>query len=226
MVTLCCSSALLLLPHHTMRWLPHVLIPACLLPPQTTPPVSFSADELPKLTERIQNAGTEVVEAKAGKGSATLSMAYAAARMAESTLLGLAGEPNIYECAFVDSDVSSCFGDRCSAVWFCVPVLYAWLYTLLPSAPYVDPARLHPRMGYSDALLATSSMPHADLPTLLCPCALSYCTLNPPSTHPEPSHPSPLLPAACSRAALLCLQGAAGPRGRGQGNAHRRHEPL
>lgn len=51
--------------------------------------------------------GTVVVEAKAGKGSATLSMAYAAARMAESTLLGLNGEPNIYECAFVASDVGS-----------------------------------------------------------------------------------------------------------------------
>ncbi|PNH03490.1 Malate dehydrogenase, mitochondrial [Tetrabaena socialis] len=33
--------------------------------------------------------------------------AYAAARMAESTLLGLNGEPNIYECAFVQSEVVS-----------------------------------------------------------------------------------------------------------------------
>ncbi len=33
-------------------------------------------------------------------------MAYAAARMAESALLGLNGEPNIYECSFVQSDVS------------------------------------------------------------------------------------------------------------------------
>ena len=40
------------------------------------------------------------------QGSATLSMAYSAARMAESTLLGLNGEPNVYECAFVSSDVS------------------------------------------------------------------------------------------------------------------------
>jgi len=49
----------------------------------------------------------QVVEAKAGAGSATLSMAYAAARMAESTLLGLAGEPSVFECAFVDSTVSA-----------------------------------------------------------------------------------------------------------------------
>ena len=44
------------------------------------------------MTVRIQNAGTEVVEAKAGAGSATLSMAYAAARMAEACLRGLSGE--------------------------------------------------------------------------------------------------------------------------------------
>ena len=57
--------------------------------PQTTPSVQMDDDEVENLTKRIQNAGTEVVEAKAGKGSATLSMAYAAARMAESCLLGL-----------------------------------------------------------------------------------------------------------------------------------------
>lgn len=56
---------------------------------QVTPSVTFVGDELEAMTTRIQNAGTEVVEAKAGKGSATLSMAYAAARMAESCLLGL-----------------------------------------------------------------------------------------------------------------------------------------
>lgn len=41
---------------------------------QTQPKVNFSEDEVAKLTDRIQNAGTEVVEAKAGAGSATLSM--------------------------------------------------------------------------------------------------------------------------------------------------------
>ena len=56
---------------------------------QTTPAVQMTEEEVASLTSRIQNAGTEVVDAKAGKGSATLSMAYAAARMAESCLLGL-----------------------------------------------------------------------------------------------------------------------------------------
>ena len=36
--------------------------------------MSFTEQEVADLTKRIQNAGTEVVEAKAGGGSATLSM--------------------------------------------------------------------------------------------------------------------------------------------------------
>jgi malate/lactate dehydrogenase len=36
--------------------------------------VSFTDAEKKMMTEKIQNAGTVVVEAKAGKGSATLSM--------------------------------------------------------------------------------------------------------------------------------------------------------
>lgn len=41
---------------------------------QATPSVSFDDAEIEPLTKRIQEAGTEVVEAKAGAGSATLSM--------------------------------------------------------------------------------------------------------------------------------------------------------
>jgi len=72
---------------------------------QTIPRVAFSEAEAASLTDRIQNAGTEVVEAKAGAGSATLSMAYAAARMAEAVLRGLDGEAGVYECAYVASGV-------------------------------------------------------------------------------------------------------------------------
>lgn len=36
---------------------------------------SLSDEEITALTKRTQDGGTEVVEAKAGKGSATLSMA-------------------------------------------------------------------------------------------------------------------------------------------------------
>lgn len=55
---------------------------------QASPSVldKLSADQITALTTRIQNAGTEVVDAKAGAGSATLSMAYAAFRFAESCM--------------------------------------------------------------------------------------------------------------------------------------------
>ncbi|KAI6675673.1 hypothetical protein NL676_003579 [Syzygium grande] len=73
---------------------------------KTKPSVSFTDEEVEKLTVRIQNAGTEVVEAKAGAGSATLSMAYAAARFMESSLRALDGDGDVYECAFVQSDLT------------------------------------------------------------------------------------------------------------------------
>merc|ERR1711988_2080019 len=57
------------------------------------------------LDKRTQDAGTEVVNAKGGKGSATLSMAYAGARFASSILSGLAGQPKV-ECAYVMSNIT------------------------------------------------------------------------------------------------------------------------
>ncbi|PVX32680.1 malate dehydrogenase (NAD) [Pasteurella langaaensis DSM 22999] len=65
--------------------------------------VEFSDDEVKSLTTRIQNAGTEVVEAKAGAGSATLSMAYAAMRFALSLVRAAQGE-NVVTCAYVEGD--------------------------------------------------------------------------------------------------------------------------
>ncbi|AYA41321.1 malate dehydrogenase [Xenorhabdus nematophila] len=68
------------------------------------PDVSFTDEEIEALTKRIQNAGTEVVEAKAGGGSATLSMGQAAARMGLSMIRGLQGESNVIECSYVEGD--------------------------------------------------------------------------------------------------------------------------
>uniref|UniRef100_A0A453SHM5 malate dehydrogenase n=1 Tax=Aegilops tauschii subsp. strangulata TaxID=200361 RepID=A0A453SHM5_AEGTS len=73
---------------------------------KTRPSVTFTDEETEQLTKRIQNAGTEVVEAKAGAGSATLSMAYAAARFVESSLRALAGDPDVYECTYVQSELT------------------------------------------------------------------------------------------------------------------------
>ncbi|XP_052139310.1 malate dehydrogenase, glyoxysomal [Oryza glaberrima] len=73
---------------------------------QVNPPCSFTSEEISYLTTRIQNGGTEVVEAKAGAGSATLSMAYAAAKFADACLRGLRGDAGIVECSFVASQVT------------------------------------------------------------------------------------------------------------------------
>lgn len=63
--------------------------------------------KLAALTRRIQEAGTEVVEAKAGAGSATLSMAWAAARFADACLRAMSGESGVIECAYVQSRLTS-----------------------------------------------------------------------------------------------------------------------
>ena len=67
--------------------------------------VKLSRDDLIALTKRTQDGGTEVVEAKAGKGSATLSMAYAGALFADACLRGLNGLPNVVECTYIASTV-------------------------------------------------------------------------------------------------------------------------
>merc|ERR1739838_1129217 len=65
---------------------------------------TIDKEKVPDLDKKVQNAGTEVVEAKGGKGSATLSMAYAGARFASAILQGLSGTETT-ECAYVQSNV-------------------------------------------------------------------------------------------------------------------------
>ena len=76
----------------------------------------FTDEEITSMTTRIQNAGTEVVEAKAGGGSATLSMGQAAARFGLSLVRALNGEDNVVECAYIEG-----LGDK--ARFFAQPVL-------------------------------------------------------------------------------------------------------
>uniref|UniRef100_A0AAZ3Q382 Malate dehydrogenase n=2 Tax=Oncorhynchus TaxID=8016 RepID=A0AAZ3Q382_ONCTS len=75
---------------------------------KATPKVEFPADQLSALTARIQDAGTEVVKAKAGAGSATLSMAYAGARFTFSVLDAMNGKEGVVECAYVRSEETEC----------------------------------------------------------------------------------------------------------------------
>ncbi len=66
----------------------------------SVPGVELNQADIESLTPRIQEAGTEVVEAKAGAGSATLSMAQAAARFTMSLVAALNGE-SVTECCYV-----------------------------------------------------------------------------------------------------------------------------
>jgi len=68
------------------------------------PSISLSDDDREKLTVRTQFGGDEVVKAKAGAGSATLSMAYAGFLFAENILKALDGE-DVVQCAYVQSDL-------------------------------------------------------------------------------------------------------------------------
>lgn len=64
----------------------------------------FSEAQITALTPRIQDGGTEVVQAKAGGGSATLSMAWAGNRLASAVMRALNGEA-VTEYAYVESSV-------------------------------------------------------------------------------------------------------------------------
>jgi len=67
------------------------------------PIVKEGGQKYADLVKRIQFGGDEVVKAKDGAGSATLSMAYAAAVFADSLLRALKGEKGIVEPAYVRS---------------------------------------------------------------------------------------------------------------------------
>jgi len=128
---------------------------------QAKPAVDFPKDQLKALTERIQvrkgpvfearcgkrffslailcllqEAGTEVVKAKDGAGSATLSMAFAGARFAFSLARAIMGESNIIECAYVRSNVTE-------AKYFSTPVLLG----VCTNTPVLIQTRLPPEEG-------------------------------------------------------------------------------
>lgn len=64
--------------------------------------LEFTQAQIEQLTYRIQNAGTEVVEAKAGGGSATLSMAQAGAEFTLGLVRALTGE-DVIRYAYLDN---------------------------------------------------------------------------------------------------------------------------
>ncbi|TFK35858.1 malate dehydrogenase [Crucibulum laeve] len=62
-----------------------------------------TGEKYEKIVHRIQYGGDEVVKAKDGAGSATLSMAYAGAKFTNSLLRGLNGEKGVVTPTFVRS---------------------------------------------------------------------------------------------------------------------------
>ncbi|RPD79738.1 malate dehydrogenase [Lentinus tigrinus ALCF2SS1-7] len=65
-------------------------------------PSGFAQESLDKLTNRIQFGGDEVVKAKDGAGSATLSMAYAGVEFANKIIRAVKGEKGIIAPTFVN----------------------------------------------------------------------------------------------------------------------------
>lgn len=66
---------------------------------------SLSEEQVKQLTHRIQFGGDEVVKAKAGAGSATLSMAQAGNEWATAVLRALSGEKGVSIYTYVASNV-------------------------------------------------------------------------------------------------------------------------
>ncbi|KAI8141153.1 malate dehydrogenase, NAD-dependent [Fennellomyces sp. T-0311] len=64
----------------------------------------LSQDQIEKVTHRIQFGGDEVVKAKNGAGSATLSMAYAGARFALNVIDAAFFNQSVVECTYVQLD--------------------------------------------------------------------------------------------------------------------------
>jgi malate dehydrogenase len=71
------------------------------------PNAKFSEEDIAALTHRIQFGGDEVVKAKDGAGSATLSMAYAGQRFASRLLQAIDGDSNVVECSFVENSLTA-----------------------------------------------------------------------------------------------------------------------
>jgi len=72
---------------------------------KANPKTGLNEEQTKAITARIQDAGTEVVKAKAGTGSATLSMAFAGARFVDNCLKAQSGK-QVTEYAYIPSKVT------------------------------------------------------------------------------------------------------------------------
>jgi malate dehydrogenase len=82
---------------------------------------NFTDESIAALTHRIQFGGDEVVKAKDGAGSATLSMAHAGHLFTSRLLEAMGGNKNVIENAFVENKLTS-------APYFSTPVSHLLLF--------------------------------------------------------------------------------------------------
>ncbi|THV03451.1 malate dehydrogenase [Dendrothele bispora CBS 962.96] len=78
-------------------------------------PSGISDGDYDKLVNRIQFGGDEVVKAKDGTGSATLSMAYAGAEFADKVIKAFKGEKGIVAPSYVNLTADKAGGDALKA---------------------------------------------------------------------------------------------------------------
>jgi malate dehydrogenase len=132
----------------------------------------LSQEDVAALTHRIQFGGDEVVKAKDGAGSATLSMAWAGAHFTRRVASALTGEKGVVECTFVETDKGPTrffstpveLGVRTSlpdsrGCCCCCCCLVLFLQTLSPSlrCPSVPPS-LRPTVPPSLSLVASLAL--------------------------------------------------------------------
>ncbi|KAK4703768.1 malate dehydrogenase, partial [Phenoliferia sp. Uapishka_3] len=79
------------------------IVPVLSATPEGKKVVEAGGEVLAALVKRIQFGGDEVVKAKDGAGSATLSMAYAGAVFTDALLKAMRGDKDIVQCTYVDS---------------------------------------------------------------------------------------------------------------------------
>jgi len=107
--------------HRDMSIAPSVVVPVVgghsgitivpLLSQSSHPLPNLSAEAHAALLKRIQFGGDEVVAAKGGAGSATLSMAYAGAEFAAKVLRALKGEKGIIVPSYINLTADKAGGD-------------------------------------------------------------------------------------------------------------------
>jgi hypothetical protein len=113
---------------------------------------------------RIQFGGDEVVKAKDGAGSATLSMAYAGANFTNHLLRGLSGEKGVIAPTFVKNPL---YADQ-GIDFFSSPVELGVSLPLRPSTIMIDEHRCRLTVLRRFTLLVPSALMSRLFSTLAC----------------------------------------------------------